>query len=312
MVNRLLRLLRRRKTPGQTPVHHRKKDILEKDMDSTTSSSSSHSCGSCPQAFKSRAYDNYATPADLDMSCRSGTATVTSSGSCAAMEMTMAKSAKPQKSTLRPKKDRYRLDLDASATTASTHQSGSHADGSVLLCPSASYASNDVECRLFTTELSSITSTRATPTRDNRYHQQETFEEVPQGTDHPVQIIPVYATYSPDCVRPVAMGQYTDDDTPHMYNSRSHNKYSKQPEWKSEQGSRSERKRDASVILAARRQALMAQAKFYGAHHSDTVFAHQQLCNELASGRFSESVVDSEMQPTVRSRRANSIVSRSA
>ena len=268
-------------------------------MDST-SSSTSHSCGSCPQAFKSRAYDNYTTPVDLDMSCQSGTATVISSGS---------RAAKPQKSMLRPKKDRYRLDLDASTTTASTHQSGSHADGSVLLCPS--YASNDIECRLFATELSSISSTRATPTRDNRYHQQVTFEEVPQGTDHPVQI-PVYSTYSPDCVRPVAMGQYTDDDTPYMYNSRSHHKYSKQPEWKSEQRSRSERKRDASVILAARRQALMAQAKFYGAHHSDTVFAHQQLCNELASGRFSESVVDSEMQPTVRSRRANSIVSRSA
>ena len=299
------RLLRRRKTPRRSS-DHRKKDI------DSTSGCSSHSCGSCPQAFKSRAYDNYATPADLDMSCRSGTATVTSSGSCAAMEMTMAKSAKPQKSTLRPKKDRYRLDLDASATTASTHQSGSHADGSVLLCPSASYASNDVECRLFTTELSSITSTRATPTRDNRYHQQVIFEEVPQSSDHPVQIIPVYATHSPVCVRPVAMmGQYTDDDTPHMYNSRSHHKYSKQPEWKSEQRSRSERKRDASVILAARRQALMAQAKFYGAHHSDTVFAHQQLCNELASGRFSESV-DSEMQPTIRSRSANSIVSRSA
>lgn len=310
MVNRFRRLLRRRKTPRRSS-DHRKKDILEKDIGST-SGSSSHSCVSCLQAFKSRAYDNYATPVYLDMSCRSGTATGTSGGSRAAMEMTMAKSAKPQKSTLRPKKDRYRLDLDASTTTASTHQSGSHADGSVLLCPS--YASNDVECRLFATELSSITSTRATPTRDNRYHQQVTFEEVPQSSDHPVQI-PVYATYSPVCVRPVAMmGQYTDDDTP--YNSHSRRNYSKQPEWKSEwkpeRRARSERKRDASVILSARRQALMAQAKFYGADHSDTLFARQQLCNEMASGRLSESVLNSEVQPTDRSRRANSIVSRSA
>lgn len=292
MVIRLRRLLRRptSKTPRQSS-DHRKGDILEKDIGST--SGSSHSCGSCPLAFKSRAYDNYATPVDLDMSCLSGTTTVET-----------ARSAKPQKSTLRPKKDRYRSDLDASTTTESTHQSESHADGSVLLCPS--YASNDVECRLFATEMSSTSSTRATPTRDNRYHQ-VTFEKVPQCADQPIQI-PVYATYSPDCIWPIAIGKYTDDDTP--YNSRSEHNYSKQPERQPERRGRLQRKRDASVILAARHQALMAQAKFYGADHSDTVFAHQQLCKEMASGRLSESVLNSE-QPTGRTRQ-NSIASRSA
>lgn len=292
MVNRLRRLLRRRRTLRQSD--HGKKDFLEKDIDSN-SESSSHS--PCPRPFGSRAYDNYATPIDLDMSCRTGTTTVTSSGSRAAVEM--AEMAKPQKSTLRPKKDRYRIDLDASTTTASTQKSGSHADGSDLLCPS--HATNEFECRLFAAEMSSISSTRATPTRDNRYHQ-VTFENHHQDTDCPVHIP---ACSNPDYVQPAAMIP-CPFSLPISEAHDCHNHIKRR-----DRSDLSGRKRDASVILAARRQAILAQAKFYGADHSDVVFAHQQLCNEMASGRLSESVLDSEMQPTGRARQ-NSIVSRSA
>jgi len=292
----------RRKKPGQ--------DIQKKkDVDRT--SGSSHS--SRPLTVESRAYDNYSDPCVLDISCRSGTAT---GSSHVRVAMAMGDGAKPQKSTLRPKKDRNRKELDASTTTALTHQSGSQTDGTVLLSPLYATHNAYVECAV-AADMSSISTTRGTPPRNSCHH---TFENEIYSQSMPLSIQApsnMHAMNIPsECNRSATMVPCPFSLSPSLSVRPADTRASRSNQHKHHHARtvRSGRKEeDASIILAARRQALMAQAKFYGADHTDTNFTRQQLCNEmaLANGRLPDLFESGETKSQGRTRQ-NSLVSRSA